>query len=89
MSYQPNPAGLAELGRSGAAQNIVLDAARRGAEWANRQDPEGGYTVHPATVTAGWRNDPRAGAVLEVAKYTREGVRGRILVRSVEVIERG
>lgn len=90
-SYVPDPAGLRELGRSLELQAAVLAAAERGRTAAAAMDPRGRYSVRPAPVTAGYRDETRAGAVLEDTGSDALGRerKNQTLQRVVPIIEEG
>lgn len=87
--YRPDSAGLRELGRSAEVSSLCLDAAQRGAAWANQADPAGTYVATRAAVPAGWDNQYRSGARVEQTEFSRVGPRDRVLVRAVNVVEEG
>lgn len=81
--YTPDRNGVRELGRSPGVQSVAMEGARTVQAFAAADDREGEYVARPATVPVGWRNEPRAGAVV------REAVRGngawlRTLARAAE-----
>lgn len=80
--YVSNAAGWRELGRSSGVQGATMQAANRIASAARQVDSEGTYSVTRATVTAGWDNELRAGAV--VADETGSGARKRSLLKGIE-----
>lgn len=88
-SYVPDVKGLAEIGRSPALQAAVLAAAARGAQAAATANPRGSYSVRPQPVRAGYREEPRVGAVVEnsAPDAVLQESQTRALVRAVPVIE--
>lgn len=83
VKYTPNRGGMRELARSAGVQGAAVSAARAVAAEASRIDPGGGYEARPATVTAGWDNESRAGA--EVVETQRgNGARTRALARAAQ-----
>lgn len=63
-SYVPDARGLHELATSPDMQAVVAAAAQRGAAAAAAADPRGRYVVSPLRVTAGRRDETRAGALI-------------------------
>lgn len=85
--YRPDNKGMRELGQSRVVGDACMEAARRGASWANSMDRRGSYRAERVTVPAGWSNEPRAGAMVSQTKPSGVGPRDRVLVRAVSVIE--
>jgi hypothetical protein len=63
-SYTPDARGLHELATSPGMQAATTAAAQRGAAAAAAADPRGKYVVSPTRVTAGRRDETRAGALI-------------------------
>ena len=83
VNYKPDPRGLRELGRSSGVGEAAMDGARAVAAFARVDNPSGAYDVTPATVTAGWRNEQRAGARV-VETVMKAGARRRALSRAAQ-----
>lgn len=85
-SYKADDAGLRNLATSSGVGSATLAAAQRlagNAEAVGR----GSYAASPATVTAGWANERRAGAaVRETAREYRDA-RDSILIRVIEAMK--
>lgn len=82
-TYTSDARGLAELGRSPAVSAVAVAGANRIAAAARAANPEGEYVVTPATVTAGWANESRAGASVTETVPGR-GPANRVLVTAAE-----
>lgn len=78
--YEPIDFGLKKLAQSPEMGKAVLDVAQR---LAGNAEAVGDSTYEAAatTVTAGWRNDRRAGAVVREVEHDWEDSRDRILLR--------
>ena len=86
MKYKPLASGIRELGRSAEVGAATLSAAQRLAGNANAVG-DSTYEAAPATVTAGWANDKRAGAVVrEVVHHWRDS-RDQILIRVADAMK--
>lgn len=81
--YKPQAAGMKELGTSAGVAAASLEAAQRMAGNANAVG-DSTYEAAPATVTAGWANDKRAGAVVRESAHHWRDARDRILLRVAE-----
>ncbi|MFP3579978.1 hypothetical protein SB659_10395 [Arthrobacter sp. SIMBA_036] len=82
-NYFADDAGLKDLGTSAAVGDVTLAAAKRlagNAEAVGR----GKYEAAPATVTAGWANERRAGAVVRERSHVYKDARDSILRRVIE-----
>jgi len=79
-SYRPRNTGLRELGQSAAMGAATLAVAQR---MAGNADAVGDSTYEAAntTVTAGWANERRAGAVVRESERDWRDSRDRILLR--------
>lgn len=62
--YVPDPRGLAEIGGSAKLGDLCVEAAEAGAAYARSVAPAGSFRAERRTVTAGWRNESRAGAAI-------------------------
>lgn len=85
-SYKADDSGLKELGTVQAVGDATLVAAKRlagNAEAVGR----GTYEAKPATVTAGWDNELRAGAVVREKSPNYKDARDSILRRVVEAMK--
>lgn len=81
--YTAEVRGLREIARSAAMSQVSMDGARRIADRARSDNPRGQYSVTPTTVTAGWRNEARAGAQV-VEDKPGNGPGRRSLARAVQ-----
>jgi len=80
QSYSADDSGLSELGSNSKVAAAALDAAKRlagNAEAVGR----GKYEAKPATVTVGWKNEQRAGAVVREVDPDYRDARDSILLR--------
>lgn len=85
-SYKADDSGLKELGTVQAVGDATLAAAKRlagNAEAVGR----GTYEAKPATVTAGWDNELRAGAVVRETSHDYKDARDSILRRVIEAMK--
>ena len=78
--YMADSAGLADLGRSSGMAKASLDAAKRLAGNAEAVG-DGTYEAANQTVTAGWANEKRAGAVVRETEPHWRDSRDAVLVR--------
>lgn len=79
-SYMADDSGLKDLGTSAAVGAATLAAAQRLAGNAQAVG-RGEYEAKPATVTVGWRNERRAGAVVRESRRDWRDTRDAILLR--------
>jgi hypothetical protein len=79
-NYTPDHGGLREIGSSSAMGAECLAVAQRLAGNAQAVG-DGDYGAERSTVTAGWRNERRAGAVVRETRQDWEDWREAILVR--------
>jgi hypothetical protein len=86
VKYKPQPAGLRELAQSASVGAASLSAARRMAGNANAVG-DATYEAAPATVTAGWANERRAGATVRVVEPHWRDSRDRILLRVADAMK--
>lgn len=90
MPYTPIQAGLREIGGSDEMQKAVLEAAQRGAAAAQGADPAGRYVAAPQAVTAGRRNEARAGATVtdegpdSMGRESKHHTLNRVAVQAIE-----
>lgn len=87
-SYLADSRGLKDFGTSAALAAASLAAAQRIAGNAQAVG-RGTYEAAPATVTAGWANERRAGAVVREKEPHYKDARDAILHRVVEAMRRG
>lgn len=80
-NYKPDTRGLAEIGQDPKLGAVCLATALAGAAMANQLDPQGNYTASEQTVVAGWRNERRAGAVINQKDESWKAERDRVLVQ--------
>jgi hypothetical protein len=83
VKYTPNPSGLREIGQSSGAGRAAMEGARAVQRFAQADNPSGAYETSPATVTAGWENEPRSGARVTETRM-KAGARKRTLARAAE-----
>ena len=79
-NYRPVHAGLREIGLSPAMRAETLAVAKR-IEGAAQAVGSGDYESDSSTVTAGWQNERRAGAVVRESQQDWRDWRDAILVR--------
>ena len=84
-SYLADDAGLKGFGTSTGVGEATLAAARRVAGNAEAVG-SGAYEAAPATVTAGWANERRAGAVVREKAPHYKDSRDAILRRVVDAM---
>lgn len=84
VKYTPNNDGVKRLGTSAVVRDVSLRAARRIADDARSIAPKTEYTVTPAEVTAGWNNEPRAGAMVSDTRKSMQGGRKQSLKRAIQ-----
>ncbi|UXM92559.1 hypothetical protein [Paenarthrobacter sp. JL.01a] len=85
-NYKADDAGLKELATYQTVGDATLAAAKRlagNAEAVGR----GTYEAAPATVTAGWANERRAGAVVREKSHDYKDARDSILRRVIEAMK--
>ena len=80
--YRPRHSGVRELAQSAQMGAATLAAAQRMAGNANAVG-DSTYESANATVTAGWANERRAGAVVRESEHHWRDSRDRILLRVV------
>lgn len=80
INYKPDHGGLREIGSSAAMGAACLEVAQRLAGNAEAVG-HGTYEAERSTVTAGWRNERRAGAVVRESRQDWQDWRDAILVR--------
>ncbi|MBT8162797.1 MULTISPECIES: hypothetical protein [Arthrobacter] len=87
-SYRADDAGLRDFGTSAKVGEATLAAAKRLAGNAEAVG-SGTYEAAPATVTAGWGNETRAGAVVREKSPSYKDARDSILHRVIEAMRAG
>lgn len=85
-NYLADDGGLRDLGTSKAVGDATLAAAQRLAGNAAAVG-RGTYEAAPATVTAGWANERRAGAVVRESRPDWRDTRDAILLRVARSME--
>jgi hypothetical protein len=80
VSYRPDDDGLRQIAQSSGMKAATLAVAQRMAGNANSVG-DSSYEAESATVTAGWRNERRAGAVVRESNPHWRDSRDRILLR--------
>lgn len=84
-SYKADDDGLKVFGRSPEVGDAALEAAQRLA--GNAQSVgRGKYEAAPATVTAGWGNELRAGAIVRETSPEYRDSRDSILLRVADAM---
>lgn len=78
--YKPDDFGLRQLAQSPGMAKATLEVAQRFAGNANAVG-DSTYEAANATVTAGWANEKRAGAVVREVKRDWEDSRDAVLLR--------
>lgn len=85
--YQADSKGLAVVGRSQAMSNAMLSYARDVAAVAASVGSSE-YGAKPATLTSGWNNERRAGALAYESKYHWDDWRNAVLKRTAAAMGR-
>ncbi|MCZ9884149.1 hypothetical protein [Arthrobacter sp. B2a2-09] len=85
-SYMADDSGLKDFGTSKAVGDATLAAAKRLAGNAQAVG-RGEYEAAPSTVTVGWANDRRAGAVVRESRADWRDTRDAILLRVAEAMK--
>lgn len=85
-SYLADDAGLKEIGQLSSVGDATLEAAQRLAGNAQAVG-RGTYEATPATVTAGWANELRTGAVVRETSHDYKDARDSILLRVAEAMK--
>lgn len=85
-NYKPDHGGIREIGSSTAMGAACLEVAQRLAGNAEAVG-HGDYEAERSTVTAGWRNEHRAGAVVRESRQDWKDWREAILVRVTRSME--
>jgi hypothetical protein len=80
MSYKPNDYGLSKLAQSPGMAAASMAVAQRLAGNANAVG-DSTYEAAPSTVTAGWANEKRAGAIVRESQPHWRDWRDRVLLR--------
>jgi hypothetical protein len=86
-NYMADDDGLRAIGSSPAMSTEMVSVAERikgNAEAVGAGD----YEAKPSTVTAGWQNERRSGAVVRESRRDWRDSRDAILVRVVEAMRR-
>lgn len=83
--YLADDRGLKDLGTSAAVAKATLEAAQRLAGNAQAVG-DGTYEAAPATVTAGWANERRAGAVVRESSPHWRDSRDAVLLRVADAM---
>lgn len=78
--YEPLDVGLKKLAKSPEIAKATLEVAQRMAGNANAVG-DSTYEAANTTVTAGWANEKRAGAVVREVEHDWEDSRDAILLR--------
>lgn len=83
--YEPIGSGLAKIANSPEMANATLGIAQRMAGNANAVG-DSTYEAASTTVTAGWSNDKRAGAVARESVSHWKDWRDRVLLRVADAM---
>jgi hypothetical protein len=86
VKYKPLASGLRELAQSAEVGAAALSAAQRMSGNANAVG-DATYEAAPATVTAGWTNEKRAGATVRVVAPHWKDARDRVLLRVADAMK--
>jgi len=84
--YEPLPLGLKQIGNSPGMAKATLAVARRAAGNANAVG-DSKYEAANTTVTAGWANEKRAGAVVRESEPHWRDSRDRVLLRVADAMK--
>lgn len=84
--YEPLESGLAKIAQSPEMGKATLEVAQRMAGNANAVG-DSTYEAVPSTVTGGWANTHRAGAVVREVHQDWEDWRDRVLLRVAEAMK--
>lgn len=84
VKYTPQNEGIRKLGLSAGVQDATLQAARRIANDARSIAPKPEYTVNPARIASGRRNELRAGAIVSDTMESSQGARKESLKRAIQ-----
>ena len=84
--YEPLPLGLKQIGNSPGMAKATLAVARRAAGNANAVG-DSKYEAANTTVTAGWANEKRAGAVVRESEPHWRDWRDRVLLRVADAMK--
>lgn len=85
--YLAEDSGFAKIAQSSSMQSAMMDAAREVAG-AAASVGKSEYGAKPATVTAGWQNERRAGAVAYESRWHWDDWRNAILKRTAAAMGR-
>ena len=80
MRYRPDHDGLRQIAQSAAMKSATLAVAERMAANADSVG-DSSYEAESTTVTAGWQNERRAGAVVRESSPHWRDWRDRVLLR--------
>lgn len=80
MSYKPNDYGLSKIAQGPGMAKASMEVAQRLAGNANAVG-DSTYEAAPSTVTAGWANEKRSGAIVRESQPHWRDWRDRILLR--------
>lgn len=83
--YEPLPLGLKQIGNSPGMAKASLEVARKAAGNANAVG-DSKYEAANQTVTAGWANEKRAGAVVREQEPHWRDWRDRVLLRVADAM---
>lgn len=85
MKYRPQKDGFREIGESAEMAAATLEVAERMAGNANSVG-DSKYEAERQTVTGGWANERRAGAVVRESKPDWEDWRDAVLLRVADAM---
>lgn len=86
VTNRPSNKGLEEIARSPAMKAATLKVAQKIARTATNRG-KSTYEAKSRTVRAGWRNEPRAGAVVREVKKDWRDSRDKTLIRVTEAMK--
>lgn len=84
--YEPIESGLAKIAQSPEMGKATLEIAQRMAGNANAVG-DSTYEAVPSTVTGGWANNHRSGALVREVEQDWEDWRDRVLLRVAEAMK--
>jgi len=87
-TYYADDEGLRQLGQGSKVAAVALTAAKRLAGNAQAAG-KGNYEAAPSTVTAGWKNERRSGAVVRETTPDVRDARNAILLRVMKTMRGG
>lgn len=83
-NYRAVSDAIVNISKSSKLQAQTLAAAQRIRDQAAALDQRGQYVVEPRIVNAGWRNEPRSGAVVTQVEAGHNAIRNRVMAQAVQ-----